>query len=165
MRPCSSFVRPPLIMLSVDGFRASYLKKGQSIIPNIHKLSTSSCVLSLFHTFSVDSMRKYLHRISRYSHPQTSFQLKNNVFACVLVLVWFDSGADLNSSVSQTCTVTALYRWKPVVAMKMKTSIILLLQCNKCLFAHRNMWHFSTLHATSLPIKDLPKFIHPGHSK
>ncbi len=40
-----SFVRPPLIMLSVDGFRASYLKKGKSVIPNIHKLSTSSSLL------------------------------------------------------------------------------------------------------------------------
>lgn len=36
-----SFVRPPLIMLSVDGFRASYLKKGKSVIPNIDKLSTA----------------------------------------------------------------------------------------------------------------------------
>lgn len=35
-----SFIRPPLIMLSVDGFRASYLKKGNSVIPNMHKLST-----------------------------------------------------------------------------------------------------------------------------
>nr|XP_057903443.1 ectonucleotide pyrophosphatase/phosphodiesterase family member 2-like [Doryrhamphus excisus] len=34
----AGFVRPPLIMLSVDGFRASYLKKGVSIIPNIQKL-------------------------------------------------------------------------------------------------------------------------------
>lgn len=36
-----SFVRPPLIMVSVDGFRASYLRKGQSVIPNINKLRTS----------------------------------------------------------------------------------------------------------------------------
>ncbi|XP_010789050.1 ectonucleotide pyrophosphatase/phosphodiesterase family member 2-like [Notothenia coriiceps] len=35
----AGFIRPPLIMLSVDGFRASYLKKGNSVIPNIHKLS------------------------------------------------------------------------------------------------------------------------------
>uniref|UniRef100_A0A672FPT1 SMB domain-containing protein n=1 Tax=Salarias fasciatus TaxID=181472 RepID=A0A672FPT1_SALFA len=35
-----SFVRPPLIMVSVDGFRASYLKKGKAVIPNIHKLRT-----------------------------------------------------------------------------------------------------------------------------
>ncbi|TKS89197.1 Ectonucleotide pyrophosphatase/phosphodiesterase family member 2 [Collichthys lucidus] len=35
------FIRPPLIMLSVDGFRASYLKKGKSVIPNMHKLSAS----------------------------------------------------------------------------------------------------------------------------
>uniref|UniRef100_A0A672FTC1 SMB domain-containing protein n=1 Tax=Salarias fasciatus TaxID=181472 RepID=A0A672FTC1_SALFA len=34
------FVRPPLIMVSVDGFRASYLKKGKAVIPNIHKLRT-----------------------------------------------------------------------------------------------------------------------------
>uniref|UniRef100_A0A8C9XRG0 Ectonucleotide pyrophosphatase/phosphodiesterase 2 n=1 Tax=Sander lucioperca TaxID=283035 RepID=A0A8C9XRG0_SANLU len=37
----AGFIRPPLIMLSVDGFRASYLKKGNSVTPNIHKLSTS----------------------------------------------------------------------------------------------------------------------------
>lgn len=37
-----SFIRPPLIMVSVDGFRASYLKKGKSVIPNINKLSTSA---------------------------------------------------------------------------------------------------------------------------
>ncbi|XP_028298648.1 ectonucleotide pyrophosphatase/phosphodiesterase family member 2-like isoform X1 [Gouania willdenowi] len=36
----SGFVRPPLIMLSVDGFRASYLKKGPAVIPHIHKLRT-----------------------------------------------------------------------------------------------------------------------------
>uniref|UniRef100_H3C1P9 Ectonucleotide pyrophosphatase/phosphodiesterase 2 n=1 Tax=Tetraodon nigroviridis TaxID=99883 RepID=H3C1P9_TETNG len=36
----AGFVRPPLIMVSVDGFRASYLKKGPSVIPNIHKLRT-----------------------------------------------------------------------------------------------------------------------------
>lgn len=35
----SSFVRPPLIMLSVDGFRASYVKRGNTVIPNIEKLS------------------------------------------------------------------------------------------------------------------------------
>uniref|UniRef100_A0A4W6BM90 Ectonucleotide pyrophosphatase/phosphodiesterase 2 n=1 Tax=Lates calcarifer TaxID=8187 RepID=A0A4W6BM90_LATCA len=34
----AGFIRPPLIMLSVDGFRASYLKKDKSVIPNIHKL-------------------------------------------------------------------------------------------------------------------------------
>lgn len=34
----SGFVRPPLIMLSVDGFRASYLKKSRAVIPNLHKL-------------------------------------------------------------------------------------------------------------------------------
>ncbi|KAF3834349.1 hypothetical protein F7725_025553 [Dissostichus mawsoni] len=38
----AGFIRPPLIMLSVDGFRASYLKKGNSVTPNIHKLSTYS---------------------------------------------------------------------------------------------------------------------------
>uniref|UniRef100_H3CII5 Ectonucleotide pyrophosphatase/phosphodiesterase 2 n=1 Tax=Tetraodon nigroviridis TaxID=99883 RepID=H3CII5_TETNG len=37
----AGFVRPPLIMVSVDGFRASYLKKGPSVIPNIHKLRTT----------------------------------------------------------------------------------------------------------------------------
>lgn len=33
------FVRPPVIMLSVDGFRASYMKRGSMVIPNIEKLS------------------------------------------------------------------------------------------------------------------------------
>ncbi|XP_028985632.1 ectonucleotide pyrophosphatase/phosphodiesterase family member 2 isoform X3 [Betta splendens] len=32
------FVRSPLIMLSVDGFRASYMNRGSNIIPNIEKL-------------------------------------------------------------------------------------------------------------------------------
>uniref|UniRef100_A0A7N8Y8V6 SMB domain-containing protein n=1 Tax=Mastacembelus armatus TaxID=205130 RepID=A0A7N8Y8V6_9TELE len=36
----AGFIRPPLIMLSVDGFRASYLNKGKSVIPNMHKLRT-----------------------------------------------------------------------------------------------------------------------------
>ncbi|XP_030644824.1 ectonucleotide pyrophosphatase/phosphodiesterase family member 2 [Chanos chanos] len=36
----AGLVRPPLIMLSLDGFRASYLKKGKTIIPNIEKLRT-----------------------------------------------------------------------------------------------------------------------------
>ncbi|XP_060727255.1 ectonucleotide pyrophosphatase/phosphodiesterase family member 2 isoform X2 [Tachysurus vachellii] len=36
----AGFVRPPLIMLSVDGFRASYMKKGNMVIPNIEKLRT-----------------------------------------------------------------------------------------------------------------------------
>ncbi|XP_046702061.1 ectonucleotide pyrophosphatase/phosphodiesterase family member 2 isoform X2 [Silurus meridionalis] len=36
----SGFVRPPLIMLSVDGFKASYVKKGNMVIPNIEKLRT-----------------------------------------------------------------------------------------------------------------------------
>ncbi|XP_034016368.1 ectonucleotide pyrophosphatase/phosphodiesterase family member 2 isoform X2 [Thalassophryne amazonica] len=36
----AGFIRPPLIMLSVDGFRASYLKKGKSVMPNIEKLRT-----------------------------------------------------------------------------------------------------------------------------
>uniref|UniRef100_A0A3Q2C9W6 Ectonucleotide pyrophosphatase/phosphodiesterase 2 n=1 Tax=Cyprinodon variegatus TaxID=28743 RepID=A0A3Q2C9W6_CYPVA len=40
----AGFVRPPLIMLSVDGFRASYLKKGKFVIPNLHKLR--SCGVS-----------------------------------------------------------------------------------------------------------------------
>ncbi|XP_076862144.1 autotaxin isoform X2 [Brachyhypopomus gauderio] len=34
----AGFARPPLIILSLDGFRASYIKKGESVIPNIHKL-------------------------------------------------------------------------------------------------------------------------------
>ncbi|XP_072523652.1 autotaxin isoform X2 [Salminus brasiliensis] len=36
----AGFVRPPLIMLSLDGFRASYMKKGKSVIPNMYKLKT-----------------------------------------------------------------------------------------------------------------------------
>ncbi|OXB61514.1 hypothetical protein ASZ78_013947 [Callipepla squamata] len=32
------FVRPPLIIFSVDGFRASYMKKGNKVMPNIEKL-------------------------------------------------------------------------------------------------------------------------------
>lgn len=39
------FVRPPLIMLSVDGFRASYMKKGNTVIPNIEKLSKTNPLL------------------------------------------------------------------------------------------------------------------------
>lgn len=39
------FVRPPLIILSVDGFRASYVKRGSTVIPNIEKLSKASCFL------------------------------------------------------------------------------------------------------------------------
>ncbi|XP_057689336.1 ectonucleotide pyrophosphatase/phosphodiesterase family member 2 isoform X2 [Corythoichthys intestinalis] len=34
------FVRSPLIILSVDGFRASYMKRGKTVIPNIEKLRT-----------------------------------------------------------------------------------------------------------------------------
>uniref|UniRef100_A0A8C2BX81 SMB domain-containing protein n=1 Tax=Cyprinus carpio TaxID=7962 RepID=A0A8C2BX81_CYPCA len=34
----AGFVRPPLIILSLDGFRASYIRKGKSVLPNIHKL-------------------------------------------------------------------------------------------------------------------------------
>ncbi|XP_072251129.1 autotaxin [Leuresthes tenuis] len=34
----AGFVRPPLIILSVDGFRASYVKRGNTVIPNIEKL-------------------------------------------------------------------------------------------------------------------------------
>lgn len=38
--PCTCrFVRPPLIILSVDGFRASYVKRGNTVIPHIEKLS------------------------------------------------------------------------------------------------------------------------------
>ncbi|XP_035862691.1 ectonucleotide pyrophosphatase/phosphodiesterase family member 2 isoform X1 [Sander lucioperca] len=36
----AGFLRPPLIMLSVDGFRASYMKRGSTVIPNIEKLRT-----------------------------------------------------------------------------------------------------------------------------
>ncbi|MEQ2308317.1 Ectonucleotide pyrophosphatase/phosphodiesterase member 2, partial [Ameca splendens] len=36
----AGFVRPPLIILSVDGFRASYMKRGNTVIPNIEKLRT-----------------------------------------------------------------------------------------------------------------------------
>ncbi|XP_054897890.1 ectonucleotide pyrophosphatase/phosphodiesterase family member 2 isoform X3 [Poeciliopsis prolifica] len=34
----AGFARSPLIILSMDGFRASYMKKGRTIIPNIEKL-------------------------------------------------------------------------------------------------------------------------------
>ncbi|KAG2464970.1 ectonucleotide pyrophosphatase/phosphodiesterase family member 2 [Polypterus senegalus] len=34
----AGFVRPPLMIISVDGFRATYMKKGSSVIPNIDKL-------------------------------------------------------------------------------------------------------------------------------
>ncbi|KAG9281290.1 ectonucleotide pyrophosphatase/phosphodiesterase family member 2-like isoform X1 [Astyanax mexicanus] len=36
----AGFLRPPLIMVSLDGFRASYMKKGKSVHPNLHKLRT-----------------------------------------------------------------------------------------------------------------------------
>ncbi|XP_048849969.1 ectonucleotide pyrophosphatase/phosphodiesterase family member 2-like isoform X2 [Brienomyrus brachyistius] len=36
----AGFVRPPLIMLSVDGFRATYLQKGSAVIPTLVKLKT-----------------------------------------------------------------------------------------------------------------------------
>uniref|UniRef100_A0A3P8VUV1 Ectonucleotide pyrophosphatase/phosphodiesterase 2 n=1 Tax=Cynoglossus semilaevis TaxID=244447 RepID=A0A3P8VUV1_CYNSE len=36
----AGFVRPPLIILSVDGFRASYVKRGSAVIPHIDKLRT-----------------------------------------------------------------------------------------------------------------------------
>ncbi|KAG8441663.1 hypothetical protein GDO86_010737 [Hymenochirus boettgeri] len=34
----TGFARPPLIIFSVDGFRASYMKKGNKVMPNIDKL-------------------------------------------------------------------------------------------------------------------------------
>uniref|UniRef100_A0A674J9X6 Ectonucleotide pyrophosphatase/phosphodiesterase 2 n=1 Tax=Terrapene triunguis TaxID=2587831 RepID=A0A674J9X6_9SAUR len=37
----AGFVRPPLIIFSVDGFRASYMKKGSKVMPNIEKLSNA----------------------------------------------------------------------------------------------------------------------------
>uniref|UniRef100_A0A8C7YXU2 Ectonucleotide pyrophosphatase/phosphodiesterase 2 n=1 Tax=Oryzias sinensis TaxID=183150 RepID=A0A8C7YXU2_9TELE len=44
----AGFIRPPLIMLSLDGFRASYLKKGKSVIPNIHKLRMTHSLSVVF---------------------------------------------------------------------------------------------------------------------
>ncbi|KAF3840323.1 hypothetical protein F7725_019040 [Dissostichus mawsoni] len=43
----AGFVRPPLIMLSVDGFRASFVKRGNTVIPNIEKL------ISWYHWYSM----------------------------------------------------------------------------------------------------------------
>lgn len=63
-----SFIRPPLIMLSVDGFRASYLKKGKSVIPNIHKLSASStsfCIIVFFETWVVTFVEVEGHLVLR----------------------------------------------------------------------------------------------------
>lgn len=92
---CLSFIRPPLIMLSVDGFRASYLKKGKAVTPNIHKLGEGSV---------------------------------HFVLSCLrLVVVACD----------------------PVV----------------CVCSLRTLRRVRALHATSLPVKDLPKSIHPGHSE
>ncbi|XP_029447808.1 LOW QUALITY PROTEIN: ectonucleotide pyrophosphatase/phosphodiesterase family member 2 [Rhinatrema bivittatum] len=36
----AGFARPPLIIFSSDGFRASYMKKGSKVMPNIEKLRT-----------------------------------------------------------------------------------------------------------------------------
>ncbi|XP_066434607.1 ectonucleotide pyrophosphatase/phosphodiesterase family member 2 isoform X3 [Eleutherodactylus coqui] len=36
----AGFVRPPLLIFSVDGFRASYMKEGNKVLPNIYKLRT-----------------------------------------------------------------------------------------------------------------------------
>ncbi|XP_044150313.1 ectonucleotide pyrophosphatase/phosphodiesterase family member 2 isoform X2 [Bufo gargarizans] len=36
----AGFLRPPLIIFSVDGFRASYMKEGNKVLPNIYKLRT-----------------------------------------------------------------------------------------------------------------------------
>ncbi|XP_063780529.1 ectonucleotide pyrophosphatase/phosphodiesterase family member 2 isoform X2 [Pseudophryne corroboree] len=36
----TGFSRPPLIIFSVDGFRASYMKEGNKVLPNIYKLRT-----------------------------------------------------------------------------------------------------------------------------
>lgn len=43
-----SFVRPPLIIFSVDGFRASYMKKGNKVMPNIEKLSEYICFTTIY---------------------------------------------------------------------------------------------------------------------
>uniref|UniRef100_A0A672YUF7 SMB domain-containing protein n=1 Tax=Sphaeramia orbicularis TaxID=375764 RepID=A0A672YUF7_9TELE len=57
----AGFIRPPLIMLSVDGFRASYLKKSKSVIPTLQKLSTCPPVPSL--SFSLQGLYPESHGI------------------------------------------------------------------------------------------------------
>uniref|UniRef100_A0A8C5SV59 SMB domain-containing protein n=1 Tax=Laticauda laticaudata TaxID=8630 RepID=A0A8C5SV59_LATLA len=40
----AGFLHPPLIIFSVDGFRASYMKKGEKVMRNIEKLSKWACL-------------------------------------------------------------------------------------------------------------------------
>lgn len=63
------FSRPPLIYLCLDGFRASYLNFGPTVLPNIHKLSAShfrlntplpqvQCILGFIYDFCIDKSKK-----------------------------------------------------------------------------------------------------------
>jgi len=53
----AGFVRPPLIIFSVDGFRASYMKKGNKVMPHIEKLSKSFSCYILIRIHDLHSMR------------------------------------------------------------------------------------------------------------
>lgn len=89
------FVRPPLIMLSVDGFRASYVKRGNTVIPNIEKLSKAWTGLWERFGLAVRFWRSFLGQREDYVDVVISGAMSTRqpisdliLFVGVSVLIW-----------------------------------------------------------------------------
>lgn len=108
-----SFIRPPLIMLSVDGFRASYLKKGKSVIPNIHKLSASStsfCIIVFFETWVVTFVEVEGHLVLRKDTAKKKNPNFNPFYSIFSFILVFDVSV-LSCAENLCCTAERLPSW------------------------------------------------------
>ncbi|KAL4630021.1 ectonucleotide pyrophosphatase/phosphodiesterase family member 2-like isoform X2 [Arapaima gigas] len=75
-----SFVRPPLILLSVDGFRATYMKKGSMVIPTMDKLR--SCGVHAPHMRPVYPTKTFpnLYTLATGLYPESHGIVGNSMY-------------------------------------------------------------------------------------
>ncbi|XP_032414781.1 ectonucleotide pyrophosphatase/phosphodiesterase family member 2-like [Xiphophorus hellerii] len=76
----AGFARPPLIVLSLDGFRASYVKRGNSIIPNILKLRTCGTQAPYMRPVYPSKTFPNLYTMSTGLYPESHGIVENTMY-------------------------------------------------------------------------------------
>ncbi|XP_023187099.1 ectonucleotide pyrophosphatase/phosphodiesterase family member 2-like [Xiphophorus maculatus] len=76
----AGFARPPLIVLSLDGFSASYVKRGNSIIPNILKLRTCGTQAPYMRPVYPSKTFPNLYTMSTGLYPESHGIVENTMY-------------------------------------------------------------------------------------
>ncbi|XP_040210833.1 ectonucleotide pyrophosphatase/phosphodiesterase family member 2 isoform X7 [Rana temporaria] len=88
----AGFLRPPLIIFSVDGFRASYMKEGAKVMPNIYKLRTCGTHAPYMRPVYPTKTYPNLYTLATGLYPESHGIVGNSMYDPV-----FDSNFSLRS--------------------------------------------------------------------